>query len=432
MAQFASPRSVPFLKMLMASVFILGTMPGVAMAQQDVVNAMTEASTQKIQVEKEIAENLKKTVTESMNDLSRSFVDTNGKTAAMTRTAAPIDEIAIANTMLPIAMATANTTVDDVMFNRYRELNRIPIGTTEATADYLVDSSYGSDDTVQAFSIFMRYFCDTRSRQNAKEDDTTLKSRTYTLENAMLKGKETSYKVGCGFSEGSVPSRQTYLGAKEANDGVYAQQIIGLPARPQVLFFAPETFPTKLPDGAGTDKVSNTNPLSHIYYAAFAQSLQFLLGGAPKAYNADGVGGEKAFLDAQAEIAKKTLASYPFAILFSERVGTLPGDPNTPDESVPRQLADLLQDKLAGATEDPTMLQRIDNIRKRNAISIAEYNDIVMYQLMMSPGYYERISRDLDATQLRREEVWLTAMQTALNYQRNRWLEILAALEAVK
>lgn len=119
------------------------------------------------------------------------------------------------------------------------------------------------------------------------------------------------------------------------------------------------------------------------------------------------------------------MASYPFAIMFAERMGTMGPDAAS-------ATAALLRTKLSAATEDEAIFNVIRNIERRNTISQAEYMDIVMYQLPLSPGYYARINDELSPTELRREAVWLTAMQTALNYQRNRWLEILAALEAVR
>jgi hypothetical protein len=97
-----------------------------------------------------------------------------------------------------------------------------------------------------------------------------------------------------------------------------------------------------------------------------------------------------------------------------------------------KSLAGFMTGKMGKGTEDPAVKAILANLKARQNVSLAEYMNIVMYQLPTSPGYSEYISSTTNTKKLIREEVWLTAMQTALNYQRNRWLEILATLEAVR
>jgi len=258
----------------------------------------------------------------------------------------------------------------------------------------------------------MRYFCDPQASTER------LKDQKWRLSGVKNKGGTISYDLACGkiIASGDaakLSTRESILGPgnEKKPEGL---QVIGLPLRPADLFFAPTTHPTT----PGNNKdASNTNKMADVYYGAFAQSLQFLVGRPEGLPSSD--------INTQAKISKQMLASYPFAMLFAERAGTM-------GPAAAQSIADLITDKLGSGTQDPVIVEHLENLRSRNSISMAEYMDIVAYQLMTSPGYYERISKELTPAQLRREEVWLTAMQTALNYQRNRWLEIQAALEAVR
>lgn len=329
----------------------------------------------------------------------------------------PLDEIITTFTALPLSNLAVDQIAQDVMFNRQRELNRIKI---EGRADYLIDTSLPASVDSQAFDIFMRYFCDPKARGGSNADFKV------TRVGVPYGDQVLNYELGCGYTNnGSVPTRHSILGGAEADAGHEAAQVIGLPTRPDALFFEATTFPTKQ-EGQQNNDVSNTNRLAQVYYAAFSQSLLFLLGEPPSGAGGGSIAGSPgAYIANQAAVAKKMLASYPFALLFAERMGTM-----GPDAA--QATADLLLSKLGSASEDINILNVVQNIERRNTISQAEYMDIVMYQLPLSPGYYSRINDQLTSEELRREAVWLTAMQTALNYQRNRWLEILAALEAVK
>jgi hypothetical protein len=317
--------------------------------------------------------------------------------------------------LLPKALAQQDTLINDLMITRYRELNRQPIPTDSSSAsttykpEYLVDTSLVTPVDVQAFDIFMRYFCDPNARGGL------MKTMQFNLANVLYQQRKTNYTLGCGVVSGaSIQTRQSVLGSGDTSDE--AKQIIGLPLRPADLYFNPGTFPTTPGTTANGKKTTNTNPLAEVYFAAFAQSLEFLVGEAPAASND---------LNTQAAISRQMLASYPFAVLFAERAGSM-------DDVAPQALAGFMMGKLGKGTEDPAIVARLQNLQGRTNVSLAEYMDLIMYQLPLSPGYHAYIENTRNTKKLIREEVWLTAMQTALNYQRNRWLEILATLEAVK
>lgn len=316
---------------------------------------------------------------------------------------------------VPGATAFSQQVAKDILNSRYNELNRIPLDIDTATdgdmkrAEYLIDTTaQGGNIDTQTFDVFMRYFCDPLAR-NAE-----MKNFAYPITDLYRGKTKVSYTLGCGKVSGGsdAETRQKILGSDDTS--AEAKQLIGLPLQPAKLFFNPVTYPSKV--SGDTKEVSNTNRLAKVYEGAFAQSLQFLIGSAPPAGSS---------INTQAAIARRMLVSYPFAILFSERVGNL-------GSHAAVALGEVMKGRYDVATQDPVLLQRIADIQNRKKISMAEYMDIVMYQFPMSPGYYRYISTEENIYKLKREAVWLSAMQTALAYQRNRWLEILAALEAVK
>jgi hypothetical protein len=127
------------------------------------------------------------------------------------------------------------------------------------------------------------------------------------------------------------------------------------------------------------------------------------------------------YVEAQGQIARKMLATYPFALMYAERIGTIPAS----------TVGGLLATKVQATDTESLTYKRVNDLMNRHMISLAEYMDLVMYRIPMSPGYLQRV-QSLSPSDLQREEVWLTAMQNVINYQRNRWMEILVALEAVK
>lgn len=311
---------------------------------------------------------------------------------------------------LPIGISTSDAILEELMKSRLGELNRIPL--PDEKAAYLLNTGWTAPVNLQQFDIFMRYFCDPDSNAG-KIESTTWALTDIPADNSGT--RKLNYTLGCGYVKGDpIETRETLIGLDKNSEE--AKQLIGLPLRPGDLFFSLTSYPTLPSKYGGSAPSTETNRAAHVYYGAFFQSLQFLVGSAP------GNGGT---VEGKAEITRQMLASLPFAILFSERVGTM-------GPEAAKALSNTLQLKLGPAANEESIAVRMRNIQRRQNISLAEYMDIMMYQVPMSPGYYTRISEEFTPAQLRREEVWLTAMQTALNYQRNRWLEILTSLEAVK
>lgn len=387
----------------------------------EITQEISRSADRQIDSERLMLERLGQQVSDGIRGVQQALVEQESNSLKHHIRANPLDDVLTTFMALPLSNATVDQITQDVMFNRQREMNRIKI---EGRDDYIIDTSLPASIDTQAFDIFMRYFCDPKARSG------TMSELKIDKVGVKFGDSVLNYELGCGYtSNNSIPSRRALLGPQLADAGPEAEQVIGLPTRPEALFFEPSTFPTNVSgQGAPTDAgASNSNRLAHIYYAAFSQSLLFLLGEPPVAPTSSNVtaGSASAYIANQAAVTRKMMASYPFAIMFAERMGTM-----GPDAA--EATANLLRTKLSVATEDENIFNMIQNIERRNTISQAEYMDVVMYQLMLSPGYYARINDELNSSELRREVVWLTAMQTALNYQRNRWLEILTALEAIR
>jgi len=429
-----SPRFVPLC--FRSVLTILGLMllvPGTAQAQQDTtaitgaIHDSAQTSDQKFQLLMDGKGGLKDTLKDGADSIRKTLLQVEKRRLTESSSASPITEVTHTYSALPLAYATMDQAVHDMMYNRMRELNRVSMQGDggQPKADYLVDSSLDANIDVQYFDIFMRYFCDPNARDNGKGD--AMKGKQFDIQGITQGGKKVSYKVGCGSSDGDIPSRKSVLG-NAADTGIEADQIISLPIRPDAMFFSAETFPTRPSNNQAPAEggETNVNRLANVYYGAFAMSMRFLLGPIPESVDpGTATGGKSAYIDYKANIARKYLATMPFTELFASQLGTM-------GPLAAKATAQMLNDKLGNAVEDPNIANRIANLKKRNSLSVAEYQDILMNQLMMSPGYYSRINNELSPTELHREMVWLTGMQTALNYQRNHWLEILAALEAVK
>ncbi len=334
---------------------------------------------------------------------------------------APDDRLLKSLAAAAVGIAGTEIAVRDILQNRLNELNLVRSNTMEPLAPYLVDPTLGSLTTnAQIFEIFMRFFCDPRGRNG-------------TLANVQI--ETTRYTLGCGavLSGGggttapaidtNVLSRDGLFGRTPTGENARMRdQLVNLPLRPEAMFFHPETFPVGQAAGH-----TNTNELAPVYYGAFSQAMHFLVGPPPDVPNVAEMGDparQADYINTQAVIARQMMATYPFALLFGERVGMM-------GTEAAQQIAGVLLERLGNAASDPYLFQRVQEIEARSTISIAEYMDILMYRMPLSPGYLNYIS-SLTPAQARREEVWLTALQTAVNYQRNRWLEIQAALEAIQ
>ena len=425
-SRISSKKSLYFVMAVMAALL----MPRASFAQLDtkeIRNAIDTAGERSVSSEDAMINGkggLKTDLKEGLESIIRAADDVEKERDKEESKSSPIPGLRDTYAALPLSFITMDQLDKALMFNRLRELNRVSLG--DKGADYMVDTFKSADVDVQYFDIFMRYFCDPEARAGGLEND-KMGDKKFKMLNVKRGGKTLSYDVGCGTaSNEAVPSRQSVLGDKEMNTSPEASQIISLPLRPDVMFFNASTFPT-LPakNAPAGDKQTNVNRLANVYYGAFALSMRFLLGAPPKAYTpGDGANDKSAYIEAKAQIARQSLASVPFIELFTAQTGTM-------GPQAAQATASLLREKLGPAIADENIYNRVKNIERRNTISLAEYMDIIMYQLMLSPKYYERINSELNPTELRREAVWLAGMQTALNYQRNRWLEILAALEAV-
>jgi hypothetical protein len=390
----------------------------------NMTDALEDATSKKAQLDQATAEKETDAVKEGFRQLKNAMAeDMKQKQREELDTAAIHDGLVPAMNNLSTALTQDENVVKYLMNIRSYELNRIPLAAqpsstlddnTIVKTDYLADTSWDTPIDAQAFDIFMRYFCDPNARGG------TMKDFSSDQTNVNHGGTSTlTYTLKCGeISTGDLTTRHKLLGSSD-DTTPQAIQVLALPSRPADLFLEPRTFPTTLNSTAvaGAAAPTNTNPMSGVYYGAFAASLRFLVGSYPP-----GVGG----LGAQQDITRKMLASYPFAVLFAERSGSMGKD------AVQALATHLSKEMNAGSSTDPAVQAYMADLKGRQNISTAEYMNIVMYQLPTSPGYYTHISEELSQSDLRREEVWLTALQTALGYQRNRWLEILATLEASK
>jgi hypothetical protein len=382
--------------------------------------------------------------------LDASFVKMAKAVAPVEQTGLPSPDSPLQSSLtgMPQALMLVDTTTRDLLTNRLLEFNLVSAtATTGKPADYLIDPHMVSvknakvtiEAPAQVFDIFMRYFCDPKSRGGTMQKLNNVPSDKYGTKLIGCGGiYESDGKGHATNIDPSTPSRDAIFG-KEPDDpasltdpvAAYIElqrgQIKNLPLRPNALFFDASTFPVNMAKGIG-DGTTNGNPLANVYYGAFAQALHFLIGVPQPAQDLgtiSSVDDQMAFIDKQGLIARQMLASYPFAVLFAERVGSL-------DANIAQATSQMLIDKIGPlGQKDVILYNRIQNLASRQSLSIAEYMDIVMYQVPMSPGYLNRINK-LEGADLQREKIWLTAMQTALNYQRNRWLEMLTALEATK
>ncbi len=305
------------------------------------------------------------------------------------------------------AFAASTITINDIMVTRTKQLNGVPVGNDPTNIEKLVNFSDTSPINAQQFSIYMRYFCDPESR-----------SKTMT---------NSSFNVGNGGVLSCGDSNHTTAGSSRKKYGLNdsspeAREVINLPINPARLFLEPRTYPT----ADLTLATYNTNPMSALYYPAIIQSIEFLTGVPPQPPNKADLEtqpGQAAYLETQAANTRKSLASYVFALLAGERVQSMGKDAAT-------LLADQLEKNMPDlATQNVAMNQRILALRGQAGVSLAEYMKIIMFEVPTSHGYIEAINR-MSADQLAREKIKLEGLQLAVNYQRNHWMEILAALEA--
>lgn len=338
---------------------------------------------------------------------------------------APIRGIMKSAAALPVSSAFDSQIRADLAKSSQNFFNRVPIAKNAPRAPYIVDSSKPSSVSAALFDIFMRFFCNPESMSGE------LKGKTFEIKSVDYGGKTMSYNVGCGHADNaSVATRETVLGKDKAHEGIEAEQLIDLPVRVEDLFFSDTTFPVQPSDGKDpmASSATNVNRAADVIFGAYMMALRFLLGEPPPANTMTNLATDKsAAIETKAKIARQALAAMPFNELFAAKIGTMSNNAN--GTSVVGVLADMLQANMGKATEDPLILARLQNLRKRQNISQAEYWSILM-EMLASPGYLDRL-QNLNETQLSREMLWLQGLNIALNYQQNHWLEMDAALTAV-
>lgn len=327
------------------------------------------------------------------------------------------------------ALAAHNALVNDIMITRTNQLNGIPLGGTDLNTSPLVDPAlaYQSEQKTskkvsineQLFRNYMRYFCDPLANNGALNGDTWF-------------GTETNKRISCGDSEFSdaKSSRKKFNVADTPENKIAEREIVQLPINPARLFFEARTFPvakaTPSTDNP-TGRASNVNPYAELYYNAINMSMNLLLPPPSDVFPKESLntsGGRAEYLELQAKNTRNAVASYPFALLAADRFQIM-------NHKVSQRLADLLEQNMDNADLNPAVGNAIARLRSQDGVSMAEYMDIMMYQIPLSPGYVASINKKTPE-ELAREKIKLTAMQLAVGYQRNHWIEILTALEAMR
>lgn len=404
---------------LAATCLSMTLLSSAAFADPEIVRAIGETTQEELDRLDDILKQSDSKIDSNFESLKKGLVALEAKEQARQTKSAPIYELFTVLSKLPESIALTHEVAREVLSTRRLVLQKVE--RPDDRPDYLVDTSLESGVDAQSYDIFMRYFCNPEGRGGTLANVTSRKvDRPYN-------GSLINYTLGCGRATGAaIPSRTSILGG-DAHVGIEAAQIIDLPTRPEILIFGAGTFPTRFGDVAAINApISNANRASQLYLGAFEQFLLSVAGSPPDRPGSSArlAGDPSGYLASQRDVTVKMLASYPFALLFAERTGTMGPD-------VIAHTVNMLKTSLSMGTQSKQIADQIASLSKRQTISMAEYMDIMAYQLPTSPGYYARINNDLTPEELKREAVWLTSIQTALNYQRNRWLEILAALEAV-
>jgi hypothetical protein len=417
---------------------------------REVEEAIAESADKSIDVEKQ--EN-KETIRVLKSEIDRVVEGMITRAAEEKRVQAPDPDYPVMGAFegFPAGLALQQMTADSFLHARLLELNLVAPKPDKNGKQpyYLIDPTQKSDQAsvrAEMLDVYMRLFCDPRARggtmsllgRNPNDPSYILPFTT--------KYKDGSHNLACGALQkgksvdASVPSRETLIGpfpmaawnkssaqrsAQEKAAIAQQEDVIGLPQNPGRLFFYPETFPV-MPLTQMND-TTNTHKMAPVWTGALAMALQFLAGEPAGKFSMGTLGtesGAKAYIAYQANIARKMLASYVFTQLFSERVGTL-------NQDVAEQVSDIVLSKLGPAGSNEELYQRAMALGKRANLSVAEYQYILMHEMMLSPGYLDRLN-ELNADNLVREQAILNAWQVALMQQINHWLQVLAALEAVK
>lgn len=313
--------------------------------------------------------------------------------------------------------------VNSVMATRNRQLNGVPLGNLNADVGRLVDTSKTNNTVVeQMTSIYMRYFCDPSGNAGKMSQAKVEISGGEVL---TCGDSDRSGDANAGGSRAKT-SRQGYQDAEMAS---YDSDIMNKPMKVNELFFATTTYPVVSSDSMarvnGQLPKSHKHPYAMLYYPAVLQSIEFLTGSAEDTIGkgAVDIGSDRGgYMERQARNVRKSLATYIFAMLAGDRVQSMGPDIN-------EKVAKLLERSLGQAAQDGQTKMRLEDLRTRPGISMSEVMQILSYEIPSSPGYIEMIN-EMKPQELTREKVRLLGLQLAVDHQRNRYMEMLMALEA--
>jgi hypothetical protein len=367
------------------------------------------------------AEQERETFQKSIDQLSDKFVQTSilkdATTLQKEATLLPDMDIQQVLTDRLGASAATNGWVNSIMETRIKQFSGVPLGDVDMKLARMVDTARTLDPvSLQQFSIYMRYFCDPEGRNK-------------TMESAKFGLTGVRY-VGCGKSwitdeADSARDKISIVPYNVETAKLLERDIINKPLKVDSLFFAPITYPVSGDAAADGGGYSNVTPYAKLYFPAIIQSIEFLLGPPENIVNKgdlESSSGKAGYMLSQAKNARKSIATYVFALLSANRVQSMPS-------STAKLLADMLHQNLGDAASNKDAVRRIEMLRKQPGVSVAEYMNIMMYELPTSPGYIERVN-NMSPEQLAREKIRLLGMQSALGFENNRWMEILMALEA--
>jgi hypothetical protein len=312
---------------------------------------------------------------------------------------------------------------------RHRQLASVPLG--QSLDNWYVDPSWALQRALaagdgektskggitpggQLFSILMRFFCNPAGRSGTMVDFKT-----------DINGIGT---VKCAGSEG-IPGAKPNLVSFDPSEKDFAD-IVDLPINTPKLFLSTNTYPVAPADAVPVNDgkfipTTNFNSAAALYFPGIMASLDLMLGlpaSPPNLGSLTSGEGQAQYIDQQAKNARQMLATAPFAMMAADRIPTMGSE-------VAQTLAARLGVALGGARDKNTddMLARLAG---QSGVGRAQYLQIMAYDIPTAPAYLSEIDK-MDDAELAREEIKLLGFQTAIQYQINRYMEILNALEAI-
>ncbi len=312
------------------------------------------------------------------------------------------------------AMPAVEGFARDIMMTRTKQSNGVPLGNASLAFGQLVDTAVNTNTvTSQQFSRYIRYFCDPRSRMG---------------EIATMEFGRGDDKFSCGSDESNVPesSRAKFAvpaGTNATEQAAQENEVINLPVSPSRLFLEATTYPIAAADLGY--KATNLNMYAKLWWPAIMQSIEFLVGPPPTRMNTGdlkGANGQREYIARQARATRQSMAAYVFAQLAGERIQSMGPD-------MAQRMASMLEEYIGN--NDPNIEERIADFRRKPGLSLAEYMHIMMYEIPLSQGFIAKINAPGTTMQeLQTKKIELAGLQLAVNYQRNRYMELLMALEA--